>query len=76
MTPWNWMTCGGLELPMMNGEDGRTTIALDAHELVLRITHIVGWDIIGSAALVLTLIMIYRLATIRVRRRSRSSQYP
>ncbi|HKD88393.1 MAG TPA: hypothetical protein VKB62_07685 [Streptosporangiaceae bacterium] len=75
-TPWNWMNCGGSELPTMNGEDGRAISALGGHEVVLRITHIVGLDIIVSAALVLMVILIYRLATTRVRRRSRSSQLP
>ncbi len=61
---------------MMTGVDGRAAGALDGHELVVRITHLAGWDIIGSAALVLTAILIYRLATVRLRRRSRSSQLP
>jgi len=61
-----------LGLPMTSGEDARA--ALDGHALVVTVTHVVGWDIIVSATLVLTVILIYRLATIRARRRSRSSR--
>jgi hypothetical protein len=59
---------------MMNGEVGRLVSALDAREFLAAVSRIVGWDIIVSAVLVFLAIGIFRLATIKVRRRSGSSR--
>jgi hypothetical protein len=61
---------------MMNGEADRVVSALGGQRLLDEASHIVGWDIIVSAALVFLAILIFRLATIKVRRRSRSSRLP